>query len=162
MPLTGKPAAAEILTKLLTVDGPGSGLDADLVDGQEGLVTGSYSGTTAIQYTTDVWFDLFSSAEVGGTGVYLVKAGEVSTFNQGGGIFYETAVFLASLYQETNSTDVTSIPSTFGGHAPNARTMEFRLRRTLAADSKSYVQMCVHGESLTSATSIPWVAKKLF
>lgn len=45
-------SAAEILTKLLTVDGSGSGLDADLLDGQEG----SYylpSGASGTFTTTD-------------------------------------------------------------------------------------------------------------
>lgn len=39
----GEMAASDILTKLLTVDGSGSGLDADLLDGKEGSYYTGYS-----------------------------------------------------------------------------------------------------------------------
>lgn len=50
--------AADVLTKLLTVDGSGSGIDADLLDGQHGayyapLASPKFTGTVLIGYTSD-------------------------------------------------------------------------------------------------------------
>lgn len=119
------------------------------------------SGSVSVQYSNGAWFNLFHSGDVG-TGTYIVKVGPFSTNSRGGALYDETAVFLVSVHHGTNSGDVTAIPATFGGHAPNSRTMAFRLARTTAvADGKSYVQMSV-SETLTSAAGIPWEAVRVF
>jgi hypothetical protein len=46
---SGSYTAADVLAKLKTVDGAGSGLDADLLDGQEGVYYAKQSDMTAVQ-----------------------------------------------------------------------------------------------------------------
>jgi hypothetical protein len=91
-----------------------------------------------------------------------VRVGPVNSYGQGGGLYQEAAVFLAHIHHGTNSNDVTAIPATFGGHAPNGKTMSFRLRRTPNADGKSYLEMMVQGENPTANVAIPWRAIRIF
>ena len=77
--------AADVLAKLLTVDGPGSGIDADTLDGQSGAfyqsasnlnagtlpnarLTGTYNGFVAIVFSDDLFYSK-SSALIRGTSV---------------------------------------------------------------------------------------------
>ena len=125
------------------------------------IVGGYYSGTTTAQYTSGTWFNLFSSADVG-TGAFLVQVGPLSTYSVGGAMYSQTAVFLASLYGNTNGNDTVEIHSTNGGHATNGRIISFRYLATLSSvDGKSYVQMAVT-ETLSAPVAIAWKALKLF
>ncbi|NTW32871.1 MAG: hypothetical protein HGB12_09635 [Bacteroidetes bacterium] len=130
------------------------------IDGSR-IFSGYYSGTISVQYSNGVWFNVFDSGIVG-TGTFLVEVGPVNSCDHGGNLYSEVAVFLVHVFQGTNSTDATAIPSTFGGLAPNSKTMSFQLLRTAyVTDGKSYVQMKVN-ESPTSAMNINWQAIKLF
>jgi hypothetical protein len=126
-----------------------------------------YSGSASVQYSNGVWFNLFNSTQVGLTtdgdsGTYIVKVGPIHTPTVGGSIYGETAVFLLQMHQGTNSVDVTNVPLTFGGHAPNTRTISARMARTtMASDKKSYLQLAIT-ESLTSPVAIPWQAIRVF
>lgn len=82
--------AADVLSKLLTVDGSGSGLDADLLDGKHytDIVNGNVSSATKLQTPRTLWGQSFDgtnnvSGDMNNVG-NLYSSGEIRTSERSG------------------------------------------------------------------------------
>jgi len=83
---TADQTASEILTAIKTVDGAASGLDADLLDGQEGsyhLARGNHTGTQTLSTISDsgalAALDTVDTAEIDDEAVTLAKMAHIAT-----------------------------------------------------------------------------------
>ena len=145
--------AADVLAKLLTVDGPGSGLNADLLDGASGadyLARANHTGSQTAATISD-----FDEAAQDAVGTILVDSAEIDfTYNDGTPSI--TAALVAGSIDETKldastnaSLDLadsavqparainTTAPLTGGGNLSGDRTIAISAATTGAAGSMS-------------------------
>ena len=80
---TADMTAAEILTEIKTVDGIGSGLDADLLDGQHAseIISAATSGAAANVFDSVITLDAGNAIDGGGTFTLNQQANTTITFN---------------------------------------------------------------------------------
>jgi hypothetical protein len=94
---SGAPTASEILTSLKTVDGTGSGLDADLLDGQEATAFAAASHTHTASNITD--FD----TEVANNSAVAANTAKVTNATHTGDVTGSTALTLATVNSNVGS-----------------------------------------------------------
>ena len=94
---SASPTANEILTSLKTVDGTGSGLDADLLDGQEATAFAAASHTHTASNITD--FD----TEVSNNTAVAANTAKVSNATHTGDVTGATALTLATVNSNVGS-----------------------------------------------------------
>jgi hypothetical protein len=100
---SGTPTANEILTSLKTVDGTGSGLDADLLDGQEATAFAAASHTHTASNITD--FD----TEVANNAAVTANTAKVTNATHTGDVTGATALTLATVNSNVGSFTNASI-----------------------------------------------------
>jgi len=126
------------------------------------LPSGYYSGSVKVQYQNGVYFPVFSSDDVGGSGIFLIVLGDWSSWDKGGDVWWCWVSALCSIRHDTNADDCISVPCHFASHAMNSRTVALRTRATwMVAGGLMYLEMCV-SESVSSPVTIPWRALRLF
>ena len=100
---SGAPTASEILTSLKTVDGTGSGLDADLLDGQEATAFAAASHTHTASNITD--FD----TEVANNSAVTANTAKVTNAEHDGDVTGATTLTLATVNSNVGSFTNASI-----------------------------------------------------
>ncbi len=124
------------------------------------VLGGYYSGTTNVQYSDGVWFDLIDCGTLGDGffifGVYFHSAGN-------GGNIWECRICFAGTSSRTSNNANTgiAISANIVAGAFNGRSVALQYFLP-AGHIAPKIQMKVLGESISSATSLNWSAAKLF
>jgi hypothetical protein len=140
--------AAQILTKLVTVDGTGSGLDADLLDGQSGtyyLALGNATGTVSdAQHGNRGGGTLHATATASVAGFLVDAASDSKQYARRDGAWVEVVAFTSSAVHEYMLNATTSAPPAagtvrFNNATPSAvTTLWFNYTNYDGVDTKTY------------------------
>jgi hypothetical protein len=145
----------------LTVNNSGIDVVGSYYLGARRIIQSYYSGTVNVQYSSGVWFNLFSTTNLGSaSGVYLVKINFHSA-SSGGGIYHCDLVAIVSMSHYTNNTDTHTVPFHVGAHATNGRVIQMRTQLTASAEGVTKLQLNI-SETVTSAVTFNWYAIRLF
>lgn len=111
----GDLAAADILARLLGVDGAGSNLDADLLDGQQGtyyLARANHTGTqtaATISDLTETVQDIVGAQAAGGTGITVVYDDVAGTITIS--VAFDATVASVNTPGQGSGTGAATVPS---------------------------------------------------
>jgi hypothetical protein len=99
---------------------------------------------------TTTWQDTGINHNDLATGSHLVQIYNVSNYTVGGGNYEETYTGIMSWFAgSTNSSEVTEIPMTAAGHAPNNGHIYLRVARTPVADGR-HLRLQMRSDNNTS------------
>jgi hypothetical protein len=140
--------AADVLAKLVTVDGTGSGLDADLLDGQSGayyLALGNATGTVSdAQHGNRGGGTLHATATASVAGFLVDAASDSKQYARRDGAWVEVVAFTSSAVHEYMLNATTSAPPAagtvrFNNATPSAATtLWFNYTNYDGVDTKTY------------------------
>lgn len=105
--------AGDVLIKLKTVDGAGSGLDADLLDGQEGSYYLDFGNASNLPTTLAGYGITDAITQAAADGAFLHTPGAVLNANASTGTTYWTQNF-NSIATSINGSGSTNYPATYG------------------------------------------------